>query len=77
MQAKHFIEEASNLLIQISGYQEQLKEMKKSAKEQGLQVELLMQIARSIANQSLSELEQKTNALSEAIDEYVNNKVID
>lgn len=70
LDAKSFVSEAVKLIVEIDSHNEVLKQLKADAKEAGLDVAALSAVAKAIAFNRVSELQEKSEALLEAIEEY-------
>lgn len=67
MQSKEFIASAVNILSQIDALNEELKELKSTAKESELDVASLVAAAKAIVANKCDELIEKSEAIIEAV----------
>lgn len=67
MQSKEFIASAVNILSQIDALNEELKELKSTAKESELDVASLVAAAKAIVSNKCDELIEKSEAIIEAV----------
>jgi uncharacterized protein YlzI (FlbEa/FlbD family) len=70
MNDKQFISQAVEVLLQIEAKQLELKDLKDEAKEQGLDVAVLLSVAKAVVKDSVDELNEKAEATQEAINSY-------
>jgi len=70
MNDKQFISQAVEVLLQIEAKQLELKDLKDEAKEQGLDVAVLLSVAKAVCKDSVDELNEKAEATQEAINSY-------
>jgi len=70
LDAKTFVAKAVKLIVEMDSLNEVLKELKSEAKEAELDVAALSSVAKAIAFNKVSELQEKSEALLEAIEEY-------
>ena len=69
MSQKEIIAKLVRQYIQIQSIDEEIKEIKAEAKAQGLNVSILSNVAKAIANNKVEELKQKSEETMEAIQE--------
>ena len=67
MSQKEIIAKLVRQYIQIQSIDEEIKEIKAQAKAQGLNVSILSNVAKAIANNKVDELKQKSEETMEAI----------
>lgn len=69
MSQKEIIAKLVRQYIQIQSIDEEIKEIKAEAKAQGLNVSILSNVAKAIANNKVDELKQKSEEVLEIIEE--------
>lgn len=69
MTNKEFVNAAVKLLIEMDSLNEQLKELKSEAKEQGLDVTALSTVAKAMAFAKTDELMEKSETIIELIED--------
>lgn len=70
MQSKEFISQAVKVLIEIESQNEILKELKDTAKEQGLDVSSLITVAKAVVSNKVDQLISKSETTLEIIEQY-------
>ena len=70
MQSKEFISQAVKVLIEIESQNEILKQLKDTAKEQGLDVSSLITVAKAVVSNKVDQLISKSETTLEIIEQY-------
>lgn len=64
-----YIEKMYDVLLQIDGFNEELKQIKSDAKESGFDAALLAKVAKAKVDDKVSELKEKTEKLQQLLDD--------